>query len=584
MNLPGGGMPSPEYLNALRSSMPATPAMTADPRVAELPPAGPPPPPVVAAPPSPSAAMPFAAGPAPSTYFDQPPAAASPWSGPDPTASLAQGIAANAPPLQPSAPVVTQQQPAPAPAPEHRPFLQQIGGAGVVNRPAHETELRGPQLRAAQAEGHVATRQAIDEVSARNQEMAAADFQIANQQENQAIARQQAATNAAVTQQQEMQQRQADFDQSVKAMSAMSVDPGRFWAQQSTGQKLANIIALGIGGFTAGHNGGANPVQEQVNRMVDADIKAQEFAYHAAHDAANAKQSAFSMAMNKYQNEDQARAAARAASLDAVQAQVAKQAALWKGTAAQDRASLANAGLQDDKTKEIAQGVAYTPASQVAVAPTWVDPRTGLTYSEKEAKDVVKTMDANEFEREKIGLNTAGKVIEGQATAGAKADDKTDTETRAIAERLQTAGIPQARAAAERALTALNKSPGGTGESFARGALGNGALANKVLPANANAREQDYNAFKNAAMKSIFGNVTSSEEERANKQFGWSSDPESRKRAIAAMTGQLDAMERGIKAGASPAAQQEYNKRRLTAEGAPPLAPDGSGHGWDGDK
>ncbi len=407
MNLPGGGMPSPEYLASLNARLPPSPAMTADPRVAELPPAGPPPPPVVAAPPAP-AAVPFAAGPAPSTYFDQPPPAASPWSGPDPTAALAQGIASNAPPAAP-APAATQQPQ--APAPEHRPFLQQIGGAGVVNRPAHETELRGPQLKQAQAEGHIATRQAIDEVSARNAEMAAADFRIANQQEDEARARQQVAANAAVTQQQEMQQRQADFDQSVKAMSAMSVDPGRFWANQNTGQKLASIIALGIGGFTAGHNGGGNPVQEQVNRMVDADIKAQEFAYHAAHDAANAKQSAFSMAMQKYQNADQARAAARAASLDAVQAQVAQQAALWKGTAAADRASMANAGLQDDKTKEIAQGVAYTPASQVAVGAQYRDPRTGLTYSEKEAKDLVKTMDANEFAREQKGTDVAGQLM-----------------------------------------------------------------------------------------------------------------------------------------------------------------------------
>ena len=127
-----------------------------------------------------------------------------------------------------------------------------------------------------------------------------------------------------------------------------------------------------------------------INQAIDRDLKAQEFAYNAAKDTAVAKQTAFGMAMQKYQNADQARAMARAAALDAVQAQLGQQAAMWKGTEAANRANIAMADLEAQKRNEIQQGIAFTPTHQVAVGATYVDPTTGLRYNENQAHDLAK--------------------------------------------------------------------------------------------------------------------------------------------------------------------------------------------------
>jgi hypothetical protein len=350
------------------------------------------------------------------------------------------------PPPPPAELIGPPADPAPVTAPEPRPqpFLHQVSGGGIVHQAAHETELRGPQLKVAQQHRNEIVQGAIGEVKDRIAEQVAGDFRIANQQEDEARARQQASENAAVQQAQEMQKRQADFDQSVKALSQMSVEPGRFWSNANVGQKLAAVISLSLGGFVAARNGGRNPGQEQINSLIDNDIKAQEFAYHAAHDTANAKQTAFSMAMDKYKNADQARAAARAASLDAAQAQMAQQAALWKGTDAANRATMATAGLEDDKTEQIRQGVAFTSPRDVGVAPQWAD-ADGIHYSEQQVRDLKKEERGQEHDIRKIGAETAGALIK----EGAKEDKTTAKDERALSVKLPNGDVVKGRDAVQ---------------------------------------------------------------------------------------------------------------------------------------
>ncbi len=318
---------------------------------------------------------------------------------------------------------------------------------------------------------------------------------------------------------------------------------------------------------------------DAVNQMIDRDIKAQEFAYNASRDTVNAKQTAFSMAMQKYQNVDAARAAARAAALDVAVSQAGAQAALWKGTESANRANMAAAELSQDRANQIAQGVAFVQPRTAAAS--YVDPRTGLTYTDQEAKGLVKTMDEHAFEERKQGTGIAGQIMVEGSKAGQKDQDKTDEGTRFIAEKLQAAGVPQARAAADAAEAALNKSPGGKLEAVDRAIMPD-SVSNAVHSHDSNAREQAYNNFKNAAMKAIFGNVTASEEARAEKQFGMANDPASRLRAIEMAKGMLDSIEKNARAGTTPKVQEEYSRRRSTAEGRPPDAPKGSTHGWGG--
>jgi hypothetical protein len=479
----------------------------------------------------------------------------------------------------------TPAPPAPAPPPRKpNPFLEQVHGAMNVRVPAKETELRGPQLQAAQQNRNVAMEGAIQAVTERSQETAAGDYALALEQERQAGIRADAATATAAQRAEEMAARQADFDQSAKALSRMSVDPGRYFANPSTGrvlEGLMHMIAAGFGGFVAARNGGKNAGLDGLYRVMDNDIKAQEFAYNASRDAVNAKQTAFSMAMQKYNNVDAARAATRAAMLDTVAAQAAQQSALWKGTESANRGSMAIASLQDERMQQIAAGVLFTPVRQAAVGAQYRDPRTGMVYTEKEAHGLVEKMDEREFKREEIGMKHASDLeVEGvKAEHKGALRDHNSKETQFIAEKLQVAGIPQARSSAEQALAALKKSPGGKVEAFDRSVTPDW-LANSVHSDDANAREMAFNKFKNQAMKVLFGNVTASEEGRAEKQYGFSGDPASRERAIKAMMADIDAMDKSIQGGVSVEAQQKFARQRLDAEAGPALTPKGTTQGW----
>jgi len=284
--------------------------------------------------------------------------------------------------------------------------LARVGG-GVI--PAHELERRGPTLRGAQDVRNQTSEDTIGRVNERGQEAANFDYAIALDSERQALARQQAAQQAAIEQQEEMQQRQADFDSTTKQMSqAGKLDQGRFWASRTTGQKVAGVVEMILSGFTG--------APSLVQKKIDDDIKAQEFAYYATRDTANAKQTAFSMAMQKYQNADAARAASRAAAIDVVQGQLAQASAKWKGTETANRADISLAALQDEKMMQIANGIQFIPS--MSSGPRFIDPRTGITYSNTEAQKYREQQATRNAARETqvagIGGQLAVKEVEGQ--------------------------------------------------------------------------------------------------------------------------------------------------------------------------
>lgn len=389
-------MPSPEYLAAINGQPAPAPvaplASFAPPPVAPaalqtvpvaLPPMGPPP------------APPVDAGP---MYPTAPPVA-------DPNAY-------HTPPMSPR----PEDMPPPA-APTagyepHKTYLRQVAG-GSYTAPAHETELRGPQLKAQEAVRNAAVDHAIVANNDRTQNAVIDEKLMFQAQADAALARQDAQQRADAAHADEMAQRSKDFDASVKALSAQSIDPGRYWANAGTGLRIGAIASAGFGGFLAGMTGNSNnPALDAINMAVDRDIKAQEMAYQATRDTMNAKQTAFSMAMHKYGDENAARAAVRASAMDVVQAQLGQQAALWKGTEAANRADIASASLEADKQEQIRQGVAFTTAKTVTTAPSFIDPRTGITYSNKEAQGVQGEVDKEEHAVRMVGATTAGHIIE----------------------------------------------------------------------------------------------------------------------------------------------------------------------------
>lgn len=360
-------------------------------------------------------AMPQPARPvAPPPMTPMPPVAAAPAPAPEPAP-------AGPPPPPPNveaAPVSQPQGVAPA-IPERTFPLKLVGGGGPVRIPEREVDMRGPTLRSAQDMAMAGNLNATRAIADRSQQAAALEYNIFLDQQRQAEARQAAMDKAAAEREAEMQERLRDFDSSVKAMSQASVDPNRFWSTRSTGQKVAGILSVALGGFLQGARGGSNAGLDILNDAIEKDIKAQEFEYLSRRNQTDGKQTAFSMAMQKYQNVDAAKAMARAAAMDAAAARVGQMRALYAGTEAANRADATIAGLMDRKKDEIQQGIRFLPSQVVQQAPVFVDPRTGITYTNREAQGVAEKFDAAENKREEIGLQTAGKVIEEQVKAGA---------------------------------------------------------------------------------------------------------------------------------------------------------------------
>ncbi len=476
------------------------------------------------------------------------------------------------PPAEPAPPTTLAGPPPPPPPPGNQYPLVAAGGGGMSK--AYERELRGPSLRGAQEHRNQFSEQTIDRVGERNQDMAEREYAFALDQERQARAREAAAQQSFAERDEEMSQRQADFDGTVKQLGKMgTIDRDRWWASRSTPQKIAGFIELALSGF--------NRAPSMIMKRIDDDVKAQEFAYYATRDTAQAKQTAFAMAMQKYQHADAARAAARAAAIDVTQAQLAQVQAKWKGTDAANKADLALAALQDEKMMQIASGIQFIPSQYQGRR--FIDPRTGLIYSEAEAKAMSAKVDerseARQMETAKVGGQLLVEGAKGEADLQKALATKVDAGAEKISAQLQGANVPQTRALAEAAMQSMNVSKPSFGESVARGVQPS-FLEARTLPAAAQQREQDWNAFKNQALKTMMGNVTAGEFERAEKQFGNAETTEQRQNAINSTLKVLEAIEKNAKAGQSPTVQAEYDKRVENAKGDRPAAPPSANKGW----
>lgn len=261
--------------------------------------------------------------------------------------------------------------------------------------------MRGPSLRAAQGNYNAVGADVIDRINSRNQETANDEYSMALDQERQARAREAAMQQSFAERDEEMAQRQADFDGTVKQLGKMgTIDRDRFWASRTTGQKIAGLIELAASGF--------NRTPSLVLKRIDDDVKAQEFAYYATKDTAQAKQTAFAQAMQKYQNADAARAMAKAAGIDVVNAQLAQMSAKWKGTEAANRADLMSKDMTAEQVAQIAHGIQFVQPQ--SMGRRFVDPRTGLVYSEAEAKAMSGKVDERDFENRKQVAGIGGQL------------------------------------------------------------------------------------------------------------------------------------------------------------------------------
>lgn len=157
----------------------------------------------------------------------------------------------------------------------------------------------------------------------------------------------------------EMQAKQDDFNATAKELANTKIDSGHFWASRSTGQKIAGLIGIALGGFASGAGGGNNPALDMIDKAIDRDVEDQKAAFMAKKEGLAAKQSAFGMAMQRYGDERQAEAIARAAGRDAYLAQAQALAAKSKNAEVMDRFKQLETGVLANRARDSQQFMAY---------------------------------------------------------------------------------------------------------------------------------------------------------------------------------------------------------------------------------
>jgi len=460
------------------------------------------------------------------------------------------------------------------PVVQYRPV---IGGT-----PARELHTRGPQQDAHLMASFDPLADAATHADFRNQVMADREELVYEAQAEEALKRQEAAERVAVRRTQELQTLEQDYKSQVSRLGKMHLDDNRWWAKKSTGDKIGTLALVFLGSIAALGGNGQNMAYEAVKKEIDDDLEAQKFDYRAGLEQAKGAQTSFAMAMDRYGQEDAANAVARAAALDFAAAKVGQLAAQWKGAESANNADVLRAQLIAEKERTIAAGFKFIPAAigrkyQMSARGQMIPGLVPEAMAQKIAIERgVAPAERIDEERFKGGVQLA--------VESAKQRGKPDEGARFIAEKLQTAGVPQARALAEKALASLTKSPGGAGEAALRAVTeGNPVFsygAKQALGDDANLRELDYHTFKNAAMKAVAGNVTASEERRLDKSLGDASDPVTRRHAVLSTLAMLDQIEKNIKAGVSKSSQDSFDSARIDASGAPAAAPSSAKAGW----
>ena len=276
-----------------------------------------------------------------------------------------------------------------------------------------------------------------------------------------------------------------------------------------------------------------------------------------------AKQSQFGVLAQKY-GMSGAESIWKQAALDKTAAQ-ADQIAAANGIARSDQNYATVMGKLDaDRAKALAQSIQYVQArgggQQV------FDPRIGVPMSVPDyAKWKAQNVGATDLE----GVKHEGAVELKMLENSGKKEDKSQAEASELAQRLQQAKVPDARAAAERAEKDLSHAPVSGLKSVAVGIVTPGYLpdsiqqfaANAVLNKNEQDREQSWASMTSAYTNAVTG-AGGSDKERADilRAAGAAkTSTQARLTFIANMKERMDGIEANLRAGTSRAGKRAYD-------------------------
>lgn len=194
------------------------------------------------------------------------------------------------------------------------------------------------------------------------------------------------------------QQRVADaqtrYQQAVDEMSRVdtSVDPGRFWASRTTGDKVIGIMGLVLGALGAGPDGinrAAVMLNDAVNRDLDAQKAEHELRLKKGGAKLNAAQNFYAMARDIAGDELAATDLAHAAALQAVVAKGKSLMAQTKDAEAKARLAAMIASIEQGAAARAA--AAWEKAADRQIEREKIAAAAGKGQGAKEVRDAVST-------------------------------------------------------------------------------------------------------------------------------------------------------------------------------------------------
>ncbi len=305
-------------------------------------------------------------------------------------------------------------------------------GTGTAATPAHDVALVSPKTSGMLNDANTAGVATAGQMEDNLHTQSIVDQAMANQHGMSADERALDARNLAAEQATSANDRLRGIDQDARNLANYHEDPNRFYESRSTGQKVAGLLGVILGGFAQGMHGGANAALEQINRAQDLDLQAQRSAYLANKDSLKAKESAYGMAMEKYKNAFEAQNVVRMAQLDRNIADTEKMAAQHRGTAAENDA-LQAIQIFREKKAEIYNATHKYVQAQAAQGPNMGDLRkeymkyynSTLENVHKGAEGATPPLDFSDWVRPLLGGSV--RAPNGPANAAHASKDKDGT-------------------------------------------------------------------------------------------------------------------------------------------------------------
>jgi hypothetical protein len=184
----------------------------------------------------------------------------------------------------------------------------------------------------------------------------------------------------------------AKLDKFVNELESYKIDPKRYMANMSTGDKIVAVIGAGLAGFANPH--GANIVVDQLNKNIQNDIQAQVANFNSKVTTLQAKGSLYKFMREQGMNEEAAISATRVKMLDDAQRYVTTVAQNAVRADQKDAANIMVQNLamqaQAEKEKFAELNMKLTPATGQKITPH-SGPLANVTLTPSQYLEYVKT-------------------------------------------------------------------------------------------------------------------------------------------------------------------------------------------------